>query len=197
MCMSQPQGRPQARAAVDVARPLELSAEARAALVPGHTPRQYLDVLLQLSHQEDAIRFLAAALPKREAVWWACLCLREALPAPWPPAAVSAVEAAERWVKEPRDANRRSARDAAEAAGWGTPPGCVAAAAFWSGGSLAPANLPAVQPRDELTPVGVAGALLLAAAIDPVQTQTRYASFLKSGLEIASGGRRWEGQAAS
>jgi hypothetical protein len=180
------------RTAADVAKPLSLSDEARAALTPGQSPRQYLDALLLLAKHQDAIRFLAAALPKRESVWWACLCLREALSSPLLAPAKNALEAAERWVIDPREPQRRTAHDAAEAAGWGTATGCAAAAAFWSSGSLAPANLPAVPPRDDLTAQGVAGALLLAAVADPLNAGKRQELFLKIGLEIAAGGRRWD-----
>ena len=38
----------------------------------------------------DAVRFLAHALPKREAVWWACLCVRKAAGANPPPPAQAA-----------------------------------------------------------------------------------------------------------
>src|SRR5947209_13926556 len=104
--------RPPPRTAADVARPLDLSPAARAALVPGQSPRQFLDALLLTARHPDAIRFLAAALAKREAVWWACLCIRAALPAP-PALALAALEAAERWVAEPREPNRRACREAA------------------------------------------------------------------------------------
>src|ERR1043165_1843595 len=49
-------------------------------------PAPFLEQLLSKSLLNDAVQFLAFALPKREAVWWACLCarseVRESTPAP-------------------------------------------------------------------------------------------------------------------
>ena len=115
------------------------------------TPRQYLDLLVERQLHADAVQFLAHALPKREAVWWACLCARPVLGPEPPPAAAAALEAARAWVIDPRDEKRRATFPAAEAAEIGTPAGCAAAAAYFSGGSLAPANLPAVAPAEHLT----------------------------------------------
>ncbi len=127
-----------ARLAADVAKALLLSDASKALLAPAHTPREFFDALrVHPPLAEDAIRFLAAALPKREAVWWALGCVRSAFPKPVPQAA-RAIAAADAWVKEPTEANRRACGEAASAADYGTAPGCLAAAAFLSGGSLAP-----------------------------------------------------------
>ena len=128
-----------------------LSEEARGLLADGMTSRQYLDLLVERQLHADAVQFLAHALPKREAVWWACLCAAEVLGPEPPPAAAAALEAARAWVIDPRDEKRRATFPAAEAAGLGTPAGCAAAAAYFSGGSLAPANLPVVAPAEHLT----------------------------------------------
>src|SRR5689334_7381268 len=129
------------RLAADLAKPLPLSDAARALLTPAQTPRQFFAVLAsQPMLAEDAIRFLAAALPKREAVLWGLACVRHALPKP-SPEATKALALAERWAKEPSEANRRACEPAAAAAGHGTAPGCLADAAFWSGGSLSAPHL--------------------------------------------------------
>jgi len=177
--------------AVDLAKPLPLTDAAKALLTPALTPRQFFDTLAaQPPLAEDAIRFLAVALPKREAVWWALLCVRSALPKP-PPEATKAISAAEGWVKQQTDASRRSCGEAAELAGHGTAAGCLADAAFWSGGSLAPPHLPAVAPSDELTGAGVSAAVLLAAVIDPDNAPANRAKFVVLGSEVASGKSRW------
>ncbi|MDB5306032.1 MAG: hypothetical protein JWO38_234 [Gemmataceae bacterium] len=178
--------RPPARLAADVARPLTLSDEAKALLTPTATARQFFDTLAAAPLPDDAIRFLAAALPKREAVWWGHTCLVGALPKPLPESAARALAAAEKWVKDPSEANRRAAGDAADLAGHGAPAGCLAAGAFWSGGSLAPPNLPPVPPRDDLTGQAVAGALFLAVAGLPAPAAARQ-RFLAAGADIASG----------
>ena len=55
--------------------------------------------------------------------------------------------AAEAWVADPTEENRRAALPAAEAAGYGTAAGCAAASAFRSGGSLGPPNVAADPAR--------------------------------------------------
>lgn len=179
-----------ARLAADVAKALTLSDASRALLAPAHTPRQFFDALAEHPPlAEDAIRFLAAALPKREAVWWALGCVRSAFPKPVP-AAARALAATEVWVKEPSEANRRACGGAASAADYGTAPGCLAASAFLSGGSLAPPHLAAVPPADDLTPAAVGAAVLLAAVADVDRIPANYAKFLALGADIASGKSR-------
>ena len=82
----------------------------------------------------------------------ACVAAEALGPEPSPEAA-AALEAARAWVIDPKDEKRRATFPAAEAAEMGTPAGCTAAAAYFSGGSLAPPNLPA-SPRPSTSPAG-------------------------------------------
>lgn len=150
---------------------------------------------LDASRFADAARFLAFALPKREAVWWACRCSRLA-----PNATATGVDspealaqkAAEAWVVDPSDDRRRVCGAAGEAAP-GTPSGCASLAAFWSGGSLAPKGLPEVAPADDLTARGVAAAVMVAGVVaTPEHAPERYRAFLQVGLAIGDGQDRWE-----
>ena len=100
------------------------------------TPRQLVDVLVESGLYLDTIDFLAHALPKREAVWWACLGVRHTLGAALPPKEFAALKAAVEWVLEPDEPKRRAAQAAGEAADFGTPAGCAALAVYGSGGSL-------------------------------------------------------------
>ncbi len=176
-----------ARLAVEVAKPLSISEPAAKLLAPQMTPRQFFDALAAVPElATDAIRFLAAALPKRETVWWGILCVKTAIPKPEPTAA-KAITAAETWVKEPTEANRRAAETAATAAGYGTAAGCLAAAVFWSGGSITPPHLPPVPPKDELTGTAIAGALSFAASAAPGGAEPAKAKFLALGADVASG----------
>jgi hypothetical protein len=166
--------------------------QARALLQDGMTPRQFLDALISQGSHADAVVFLAHALPKREAVWWACLCAEQILGSEPPPAAAAALKAARAWVIDPKDESRRPALPAAEAADLGTPAGCAALAAYFSGGSLAPPDLPAVPPGEHLTGKMVASSLALAAVIkQPEKSAEKYAAFLKIGLEMAEGRQSW------
>ena len=165
---------------------------ARGLLVENMTARAYISVLSDKGLNADAVKVLAHALPKRAAVWWACLCAAERLgPAP-ADVAVAALEAARAWVVDPTDTLRRAALPAAQAAGMGTPAGCAAAAAYFSGGSLAPPDLPAVTPPEHLTGRMVANSLVLAAVInEPEKAAEKYAAFLRTGLDVADGRRFW------
>ncbi len=179
--------------AAEIVRHFPLGEAARKLLRPEYTPSQYLAALMEQQLDLDAIRFLAYALPKREAVWWACACARRAHGTAPPAAAAAALQAAEKWTADPSEDNRRAAQSASEAVGLSDPAGCAAAAAFWSGGSLAPANLPVVPPGEHLTAHGVAGAVLLAAVLtEPARAAEKHRSFVKLGLEVASGGNRWK-----
>jgi hypothetical protein len=141
----------------------------------------------------DAVRFLASALPKAEAVWWACRCVRTLAGATLAPPAAAAIQSAEKWAADPAEANCQAAQAAATAAGNGTPAGCAALAAFWSGGSLAPANLPAVPPPEGLTAQGVAAAVLLAVAqADPVKSPDNLRQCLTIGTAVGNGTDRWQ-----
>ena len=84
---------PQAtRLAVDVAKNVKLSDAATKLLTPALTPRQFFAALADVpTLADDAIRFLAMALPKREAVLWGLICVKGARPKPADGVAVKAV----------------------------------------------------------------------------------------------------------
>ena len=133
---------------------------------------------------------VAHALPKREAVWWACMCARGAPPdAAQTAEDVAALTAAEAWVRRPEEALRRAAMAAAEAARFRSTEAWAAVGAFWSGGSMAPEGQPAVPPPDHLTGVAVSGAVVLAAVRAEVNTHAaRLGRFLAGARDIGLGG---------
>src|SRR5262249_58763217 len=98
--------------------------EAGALLSAAHSPGEFVALLAEQGHATDAARFAAFALPRRAAVWWACLCVRQALSQDAATPAREALHAAERWVVEPSERHRRAALRAAEAAEFGTAAGC-------------------------------------------------------------------------
>jgi hypothetical protein len=181
------------RNAAEVCRNAELSEEAQKLLKPTHTVKQFLDELQAKKQVEQAIKVLAHALPKRAAVWWLCQCAKKTMPATAKPEVKAALAAAEKWVSDPSDENRRAAFPAAEKADLGTPAGCAALGAFLSGGSLAPPNVTeVVPPAEHLTAKTVAGGLTLAAVMtEPAKAPERYAQFLALGLEVDAGKNRW------
>ncbi len=155
----------------------------------GATPAAFLEQLISRSAFDEAVQFLAFALPKREAVWWACLCARSDLRDPVPAPALAALTAAEAWVYRPTEENRRAAMERAQETKFDTSSAWAAVAAFWSGGSLAPPDLPAVTPAAHLSGAAVAGAVTLAAVqTEPELADEKRQRYIKIAIDIANGG---------
>jgi hypothetical protein len=168
-----------------------LGDEARLLLRPGLPPREFVSLLMEHGHFADAARFVAHALPKREAVWWAWVCARR-MPGPPPsPAAKASLDAAEKWIAQPTEENRRAAMAAAEAAGFDTAAGCASLAAFLSGPSLAPPEAPAVPPGPYESAKVVAGAITLAAVKEPEKAAENFRAFLQQGLDVTARIKLW------
>ncbi len=154
----------------------------------GLSPAGFLENLIGAAQLNEAVQFLAFALPKREAVWWACVCARKS-GMTFPPADLAALEAAEAWVYRPTEENRRTAMDKALATKFESAAVWPAVAAFWSGPSMAPANLPAVPPPPHLTGVAVAGAVTLAAVQrEPQLAEEKRRLYIDVAIDIANGG---------
>jgi hypothetical protein len=160
---------------------------------PDDPPDVAIDRLAAAARHPEAVHLLAAALPKREAVWWACLAARHVLgPAPRPKI-VACLEAAEAWVYKPVEERRVACYRAAGATRPETPAALAALAAAWSGGSMVPpdagADIPPVPPGEALTARAVANAIILAAVkSDPAAAPALFARFLAQGRDIADGG---------
>lgn len=168
----------------------QLSEDAEALLTDTAKPAEFLAALLEKELYTDAFNLLAHGLPKREAAWWACLAARDALPENPKPKVLAALEAAEAWVYKPSDERRRDALAKAEAADLaGSPSALAAAAAGWSGGSLAPPGAEEVPPGDIMTPSAVFSAVLMVALQgDPAEKPARFQRLIGQGVDIANGG---------
>lgn len=168
---------------------MELEKEAQALVDESYTPQQFLDALLNAHQFDSAVTFLAHALPKRESVWWACVCSKSTLTASTNKDNVDALKIAEQWVYAPTEEHRRQAESLAEKTEFTTPFSWAAMAAFWSGGSITAPDEPPVPPAEYLYAHAVAGAVNLSATIDPDRdTEKLYQLFIKQGLDIANGG---------
>ena len=153
------------------------------------SPAEYLKKLVSAPALDEAIQFMAFALPKREAVWWACLCARSQVRDSTPAAALAALTAAEAWVYRPTDETRRAAMERAQATQFDSALIWPAVAAFWSGGSLAPPNLPAVPPPPHLSGVAVCGAVTLAAVqTEPALAEQKRQRYIEIAIDVANGG---------
>jgi hypothetical protein len=164
-------------------------------LCPGLTPRQYFARLLVHNEPGDAVRFQTYSLPKREAVWWACLCLRSVSNPMRKPKQAEALKAVLRWVLEPSEEHRQAAGKAGKAATFSTPIGAIAMSVFFSGGSMMPPDKPVIPPDPLLTANILTGTIVgLVAEVPPEKAKPTLLSFIALGISVATGKHPWAHQ---
>ena len=142
---------------------LELPAAAAAIVKDCKLVAEAIDRLEAGGFLLEATRLLAHALPKREAVWWACMCAAHTAPPDLAEPDRLARQAAELWVRQPTEKNRRHAMGLAEATTFETPDVLCAYAVFWSGETIGPEDQPPVPPTPHMAGKMVAAAVFLAA----------------------------------
>ncbi len=173
--------------ALQVAEAFPEAIEDLGEIAEGVTPLDHLSVLSDAEDLAQAVIFAALALPKREAVWWGCLCIRGA--GALTDVTREGLRLAEAWVRNPEEPERRAAGKFAEEEYFqGAGPG-IAFAAFTTSGSLAPAGLQAVPPSPEISGKCVAMAVLQAA--DDEDAFVRHATLLCAldcARDFATGG---------
>ncbi|MBZ5585801.1 MAG: hypothetical protein LAQ30_27140 [Acidobacteriia bacterium] len=178
--------------AIAISAAAELSEPALALVGPDTDPREYVGLLVERKLYPDAVRFLAHALPKREAVWWAWVSARRTAGEKPAPPIKAALDATERWIAQPTEPNRRAAMAAAEKAGFDNAAGCAGLGAFFSGGSLGPPELPPVPPGEYLTAKAVAGAVIFAAVgSEPEKAPEKFQNFVAQGLDVTTRIHLW------
>jgi hypothetical protein len=179
----------QAATANEVCLSFDLDEEVTLLLQEDQTPAQFLQTLIDHAYLADAARFLAFALPKREAVWLACLAAHSVVDESTSEAEMKALTLTEQWVYKPTEECRRTLMDIAETAGLDTPAGFAAASAYWSGENIAPADLHPVPPPAGNTGKMVWGAMVLAAYHKaPELANDRYRTYISQAIDIANGG---------
>lgn len=164
---------------------MEIDAGARALLAAETAPQAAVAALLEHGRVQDALRLLARLLPRRYVVAWLCQCARDEALAP---ADRAGAALAERWVREPSEAHRRDAYEFASAAGYRTLGAWLAASAGWAGGSLAPAQQPAVPPAPWMTARAATAAANLLAALQPERFEQRRIAFANRALPLLGDG---------
>lgn len=170
----------------------KLGEDARALLREAHDARGYLAALVDAGQLVDAIRFLAHRLPTREAICWAWSCARRIAGSSRPAEHQAALRATARWIQQPTDEHRRPMLAIAEQAGLASPAGCAALAAFFSGGSIAPPDAPAVAPPLDAAAQLIAGSVILAGVVtEPEKAPEKYHSFIEQGLMVADRLKLW------
>lgn len=166
----------------------QLGEEARRRIDPRLNVRAYLDTLRRDRLFGDAVDVLGHVLPRQYAIAWACECWQAAQQGREPdPVESSAVAAAQRWLKDPSEENRRAALVLADRLGFGTAGAWLAAAAGWSGGTMVPSGEYEVPPAAGLSGNAVAAALRMLAAREPESFDSSLAGFVDRALAMFAG----------
>lgn len=147
-------------------------------------PVAFMRALLKSQTPEDALTFCAHTLPRREAVWWGCQCVRQ----------ITQVQQgqedpflrmAEKWVREPEDHVRMAAlrlgldSERRHATNW------LALAAGWSGGNISVIEGAYIPAKPEMTGSSVRTAILIALSrIPAAQRAPTIATCLEAGIKL-------------
>ena len=165
---------------------MEVSETASASLRPGMTAQVAVQTLVGAGQIQDALKLLARLLPKRYAVAWLCQCARDQ---PLTVEDKAGASLAEKWVRDPSESNRRAAFEFANAGQYKSAGAWLAAAAGWSGGSLAPAaqESPA-PPPDHLTACAAVAAINMLAALVIEKFDARRTAFIEPAMVLLNAG---------
>lgn len=159
---------------------------------PGEAPGEYALRLAATKVPNASVTFTAYALEKRTAVWWLTRCIRQA-EALLDQRDEEILKAAEAWVLEPSDANRRQAMKLAESLEMSTPACWACVGAFWSQGSMAPPEAPPVEVKDHLCGKAISGGAIMASVFHhPEKALDKQIAFTQLGVNIAAGQLPWE-----
>ena len=154
-------------------------------IAPGdETPVAYLKKLLAQDKVDEAVKFCAHLLPRREAVWWACGCVRMLL-GDIPAERAACLIAAEKWVHHPSEELQKAAlklgseSDGNDGLTW------LALAAGWSGGVLfAKSDGPVAMPH-YLTGRAAGTAVLLSSIGSKLERPARLKQCVGEGIKLA------------
>ena len=125
-------------------------------------PLAFARRLVNSARPIDGVAFCAYLLPRREAVWWGCQCVRALLELQ--NGGDAALRAAEAWVREPEEETRRAALELGRVEDRRAPTTWLARAAGWSGGDIAASGLRPIPAPPHLTAKAVLAAIVLAGA---------------------------------
>ncbi len=151
-------------------------------------PTTFLKRLSAQRKFEDAITFCAYLLPRREAIWWACGCVR-ALLGDIAASRAGPIIAAEAWVYDPDDEHRRTALEIGKQGDSNDPLSWLALGAGWSGGALLAHPQQLVPVPAYMTPRAARIAILLSARIfKPEQYTARMQACIVDGIKLAEMG---------
>ncbi len=175
-----------------ILKQMKPSKEAAALAASGMSSMEFFSLLVRKELFVDALAYMARLLPKREAIWWGCLCIEHIGKGKLQKPEEAALGSAVHWVLDPSEENRQLARECGNTAKKSTAAGLLAMAAFWSGGSISLPDQPEVPPEPDQTAKAVTGAVKIAAAsVPPNKASVCQRQFLALALEVAEGENRW------
>lgn len=150
-------------------------------------PIDFLRELASRKAWDDAVSFCAHLLPRREAVWWGCACVRTLYDTL--PDQAAGLDAAEAWVREPDAEHRQAAQDVGMRGPQDNPMAWLALAAAWSGGTVAISPTKSVAAPPHLTAQAARVAVLLTArALAPPPRDLRLGDCIDEGIQLAETG---------
>lgn len=159
--------------------------EAKVLLTDQFSTKEFIGLLVEKELFQDALRMVAYLLPRREAVGWACLCVRHVLPNPQEKPLPAVQTAVERWVASPDEQARWAAKQAADAEDPKSLSGLLALAVFLAGPSMAPPNLQAVPPPPHAASEIVASVVFLAGVVkEPEKANEKYGVFMQKAMAL-------------
>lgn len=165
---------------------LDLSDEAVALLPNSPNAYAYLGVLCEQELFHDAFLLMARTLPKQYAIAWGGQCVEQFLTGTLAPEDKQCAQFVKLWLKGPDEKLRRASMASAEAAEYEGPWAWLAAAVGYTGGSLAPENLPEVPPGPHLTAVAVAASLTSLAVKGPDEPAALSKQIIDRGLAMVA-----------
>lgn len=169
----------------DAGRLIEFAdADAEPGEAAGESVQIWFDRLIAERNYAGAATFVAHALPRYECVVWAARALLEMGASQRGEPVMTAIL---RWIDAPDDALRRAAGEAGEAQRKDSPAKLLALAVNYSGGSIAPEELPAVLPQPDLC-AKFAGAAIISGAYGQPDPAKAFAVALDLGRMAAQGG---------
>ncbi len=155
------------RPPAEVAMDLSLSDDAVALMPECVNTQAFLSRLCGDELFHDAFVTLARALPRQYAITWAERCFSSYPAELFSDEDRNCIEIVRQWLKSPSDSLRQASMDAAESLEFKTACAWLGAAVGFSGGSMAPPDVPEVMPPDHMTAVAVAAGLAMLSALQP------------------------------
>jgi hypothetical protein len=148
-------------------------------------PVTFLKRLAAEGKPDHANSVCAYLLPRREAVWWGCESVRRLL-GDRSRSDTAELKAAETWVREPTEENRRAALDIGTKAASNEPLTWLALAAGWSSGTFASTPFPVPA---HMTARAVYVALLICSRIASAnERMARLQTCIAEGIRLAETG---------